>query len=184
MDSFLDQLRTKLEKAVEHIKSELSLLRTGKATVQMLDPVRVEAYGAEMGLNEVARVSAPDPTQLLISPYDQNVLPDIEKAIVSSGLNLQPVVDKDIIRISVPPLTTERRQEMVKVLHQKLEQGRVMVRTIRTDIKKDIEKQEAEAGVSEDDVSRQIDQMEKIVQEFLDTIEKLGQDKEAELMKV
>lgn len=183
-DDIFSELRQKLQKAIDHVKSELSLIRTGKATVQLLDPVRVEAYGSSLSLQEVAQVSAPDPTLLTISPYDQSILPEIEKAVVSSGLNLQPVVDKNMIRISIPPLTTERRQEMVKLLNQRIEQGKVMIRTIRTDAKKDIEKQKGQEGVSEDDIKRDVEQLEQVIKEHLDTIDELAQAKEAELMTV
>jgi ribosome recycling factor len=180
----LNQLEIKLQKSVDHFNSELSKLRTGKATTQMLDPVRVEAYGTSMSLQEVARVSAPDPTMLMVSAYDANLIGDIEKAIASAGINLQPVVDGQVIRISVPPLTQDRRREMVKLLHQKVEQGRVMIRTIRSDVKRDIEKQEGTEGISEDDVAAQVDQLEDLVKKYLEMIDRQAVEKEKELMTV
>lgn len=178
------ELSAKLDKTIQHFQSELALLRTGKATVQMLDPVRVEAYGQQLQLNEVARVAAPDPTQLIVTPYDPSILSDIEKGIASSGLNLQPVVNTELIRISVPPLTQERRQEMVKLLNQKAEQARVMLRTIRTDTKKTIENQVGNDGISEDDIKAQLVEMEEVIQKYLDTIETVSKDKEEELLTV
>ena len=101
----LNQLEAKLQKSIDHLNLELAKLRTGKATVQLLDPVRVEAYGSNMALQEVSRVSAPDPTMLVVTAYDPSLIGDIEKAIASSGLNLQPAVDGEVVRVSVPPLT-------------------------------------------------------------------------------
>ena len=126
----------KLDKAIEHIRRDISTLRTGRASVQMLDPVIVEAYGSKMRINELASVQAPDPTLLVISPWDKSLLEPIAKGISTAELNLNPVVDGDIIRIAVASLTEETRKEMVKSLAKKIEAGRVMIRTIRNDAKK------------------------------------------------
>ena len=113
-------ISTTLTKAFEHVQQEVRTLRTGRASADILDPVRVEAYGSSMRLVEVASVTAPDATLLVVSPWDKSLVGAVEKAIASAGLNLNPVVEGQIIRIAVPPLTQERRQEMVKLLHQKL----------------------------------------------------------------
>jgi len=139
-------------KALDHLVEEIGQLRTGKATVQLMDPVSVEAYGTRMKLNEVAAVSAPDPNLILISPWDKSLLGAIEKGINTANLNLNPVVDGQIIRVVVPSLTEERRKDMVKMLHQKLESGRVVLRSVRTDTKRDIDHQKGQPGVSEDAV--------------------------------
>lgn len=183
MQEILSETRQKLAKAREHIAHEFNLLRTGKAAPQLLDPVRVEAYGASMTLQEVASVAVQD-SSLVISPWDKQLLEAIEKGVNAAQLNLQPVVDSDHIRINVPPLTEERRLEMVKVLQQKLESGKVMVRTIRQDARKDIEKMKDEAGISEDDIAAGLDQLEEIIKKELETIDEMGDKKEAELMKV
>jgi ribosome recycling factor len=178
------QFQEKLDKALAHVTQEVGLLRTGRASVQMLDSVRVEAYGTMLKLNEVANVSAPDANMLTVKPWDPGLLAAIEKGIASSGLNLQPVVDKDMIRIVVPALTEERRLEMVKLLGQKVEQGRVMLRTIRTDIKKEVENQEGEDGISEDDIKLDLAEMEKVFKASMDQLDTIEKDKSAELMKV
>lgn len=177
-------VQEKLQKALEHFKSDLATLRTGKATAQLLDPVRVEAYGSMMKLVEVARVSVPDATLLVVTPYDSSLLSNIEKAIASAGLNLQPVVDKDLIRISVPPLTQERRKEMVTLVDRKTEEARVMIRNIRSDAKKDIENQKGSDGVSEDDIKSEIAELESTIQKHLDQLEVMAQEKQQELMTI
>lgn len=174
----------KADKAIEHIQAEISQLRTGRASVQMLDIVNVEAYGSRMKVNELANISAPDPTMLVVSPWDKSMLGPIEKAISVSGLNLHPVVDKDIIRIAVPALTEERRKDLVKLLNQKIEAGRIMMRNVRADIKKEVDDQKGVAGVSEDMIKADLEMLEKKVKEYMDKIELLLSEKTKELMKV
>lgn len=179
-----DSFTTKAEKTLDFIRNDISSLRTGRATVQLLDVVAVEAYGTKMKINELANVSAPDPTMLLVAPWDKSLLQTIEKAIGTSGINLNPVVDGSVIRILVPPLTEERRKEMVKLLHQKIEAGRVMMRNVRAEIKKEIDDQDGEAGVSEDMIKLDLEVLEKKVKEYMDKIDKVAADKEKELMTV
>lgn len=181
--SFSD-FQTRADKALAFIRHDISQLRTGRASVQMLDIVSVEAYGTRMKVNELANVSVPDPGLLLISPWDKSVLANIEKAIATSGLNLHPVVDGQIIRIVVPPLTEERRKELVKLLHQKIEAGRVMMRNVRAEIKKEIEDQEDQAGVSEDMIEADLETLEKKVKEAMEKIDHLASEKEKELLTV
>lgn len=174
----------KLTKSLDFIKKELATLRTGKATPQLLDGVVVDAYGAKMKVNEVANVSAPDPNMLVIAPWDKSLLESVEKAIAVAGLNLNPVVDGAIIRIVVPPLTQERREEMVKSLHQKIESGRVMLRGIRTDTKREIEDQAGETGVSEDDIKANIEKLDRMLHEAMDQLDALAKQKETDLMTI
>ncbi len=177
-------LKTKLQKALDHAAREIATLRTGRASVQILDPVSVEAYGSMMKVSEVASVSAPDASLLVVKPWDKSLLEAIEKGIATSGINLHPVVDGDMIRISIPALTEERRKEMVKLLSQKIEQARVMMRTIRTDIKREIESQEGSDNISEDDVKNDLDTLEKELKVYMDKLDEMMSSKETELMKV
>jgi len=174
----------KAEKTATHIREDISTLRTGRASAQILDIVEVEAYGTRMKINELANVSVPDPTLIVISPWDKSVLSALEKAISISPLNLHPIVDGSIIRISVPALTEERRKEMVKLLHQKIETGRVMLRNVRSDSRKDIEHMKDEVGVSEDNIKSDLEQLDLEVKKYMDLIERIDQEKEKELMKV
>lgn len=174
----------KVKKVIDHLVLDLKSLRTGRASGQLLDPVRVEAYGAKMKLVELANVSAPDPNLLVVSPWDRSLLSAIEKAIASAGLNFNPVVDGELIRITVPPLTQERRQELIKTLHQKIEGSKVVVRTIRTETKQEIEKQKSQGNVSEDDIARELKKLEENVQIVLAELDKICESKESELTTV
>lgn len=174
----------KFEKTIAHLQQELGSLRTGKATPSLLDSVLVDAYGTKMRVNELANVSAPDPNMLIVSPWDKSLLETLEKSIASASLNLNPIVDGDMIRIVVPALTEERRKEMVKVLHQKIEGGKVMLRNIRTDAKKEIEDQDGSEGVSEDDIKAEIEELDKMVKEYTVKLDELAKKKETDLMTV
>jgi len=177
-------LEARFEKALEHVKVELSALRTGKATPQLLDTVMVEAYGTMMRIAELANVSAPDSSLLVVTPWDKSILANIEKAIASANLNLNPVVDGQLIRIPVPALTEERRREMVKVLHGKVEEGRKLLRTLRGDEKKSIEQLADDGGYSEDDIRSYLDQLEEKMKTALAKLDDISVRKEADLMKV
>jgi ribosome recycling factor len=178
------QLNLKFDKTIDHIQKDLGSLRTGKASPQLLDPVMVDAYGAKMRVAELANVSAPDANMVIVAPWDKSILGDLEKAIASASLNVNPVVDGDIIRIVVPSLTEERRKEMVKVLYQKVEAGKVMLRNIRVDAKKEIEKLGNEDGVSEDDVKADMSELDVILKKYTAQLEEIAKKKEADLMTV
>jgi len=174
----------RFEKALAHLQKELSSLRTGRASVQLLDDVRVNAYGANMAIHEVANVSAPDAQLLTVKPWDKSLIAEIEKAIQVAQLNLSPVVDGEIIRIPVPPLTQERRQEMVKTLKQKVEEAKVMLRAIRSDLRRDIENQEGEAGISEDDIKLDLEELDSVVKDYTEQIDRISENKEKELLRI
>lgn len=169
-------------KAFDHTSQEIAALRTGRASVQLLDEVMVEAYGTRMKLNEVASLSAPDASLLVVSPWDKSLIAAVEKAIQSANLNLSPVVDGEVVKVPVPALTQERRQELVKLLHQRAETGRVLVRSARGDIKQSIEDQEGGAGVSEDDIESALKELEEVTKEYIEKIDVLVQNKEKELL--
>jgi ribosome recycling factor len=169
------------EKAFTHTQQEVANLRTGRASVQMLDDVMVEAYGSRMHLNEVSSIAAPDPSLLVVSPWDKSLVSAVEKAILAANINLNPVVDGEVVKVPVPALTQERRQEMIKILHQKAESGRIMIRSARSDIRREIEDQEGEAGVSEDDVKAGFEELETTTKQYMEKIDELVKHKEAEL---
>lgn len=174
----------KVLKTIEHVKVELASLRTGKASIQLLDPVKVECYGSMMRLNEVASLSVADPTLLVIKPWDRSLISNIEKAIASAGLNLSPVVDGEIVRVPVPALTQERREEMVKLLGQKIETGKVMARTVRLETKQQIEADKGKEGVSEDDIERDLQTLEDKVKQVLVKLDELFSQKQKELLTI
>jgi len=178
------ELKQKLDKAIDHVSRDVGTLRTGKASVQLLDPVFVEAYGSKMKITELASVQAPDASLITISPWDKSVMANIERAIANSDLNLNPVVDGAIIRIKIAPLTEEKRKEMVKVLQKKIENGKVMLRSIRTDGKRDIENQKGTEGVSEDDIKSDLIELDEVLKEFITKLEEISTKKEKDLLTI
>jgi len=170
-----------MDKAVEAVRREFATVRTGKATTSLLDLVRVEAYGSEMPLNQVASVAAPEPKLLTIQPWDKSLLKAVEKAILASDLGLTPSNDGNVIRIPLPPLTEERRKELVKVVHKFAEEGRVGVRRARTEAISRIKKTE---HVPEDDQKHAEKDVQKVHDDHLKLLEDLVKAKEAEIMEV
>jgi len=177
----LKQAKQSMDKAVEATRREFSTVRTGKASTALLDLVRVEAYGNEMPLNQVAGIAAPEPKLLTVQPWDKGLLKAIEKAIQSSELGLTPSNDGNIIRIPLPPLTEERRKELVKVVHKYAEEGRVAVRHARADAINKIKKAE---HVSEDEKKHGEKDAQKLHDEHLKAIEDVLKAKEAEILEV
>ena len=183
IDAFTD-LELTIHKIFDYIVNDLTSLRTGKASPALLDPVVIEAYGTKLKLTEVASVSAPDPTLLIVTPWDKHILEAVAKGVAVAELNLNPVIDGDLIRIVVPPLTTQRRQELVKILHQKLESGRVMIRAARAKAKKDIERQKNQQDVSEDDITNSLRELDDQIKTILEKLEDLGRKKEVDLLTI
>jgi len=175
------QARQAMDKAVEAVKREFATVRTGKATTALLDLVRVEAYGNEMPLNQVASVAAPEPKLLTVQPWDKSLLKAVEKAILASDLGLTPSNDGNLIRIPLPPLTEERRRELVKVVHKFAEEGRVAVRHARTEAISRIKKAE---HVSDDEKKHTEKDVQKLHDERLKLVDEAVKTKEAEIMEV
>lgn len=173
--------KQQMDKTVEAVKREFATVRTGKATTALLDLVRVEAYGNEMPLTQVASVAAPEPKLLTIQPWDKTLLKAIEKAILASDLGLTPSNDGNIIRIPLPPLTEERRKELVKVIHKLAEEGRVAIRHARTETMNKIKKTD---HVSEDDKKHAEKDLQKVHDEHLKLVDAAAKAKEAEIMEV
>lgn len=175
------QAKQAMDKAVEAVKREFATVRTGKATTALLDLVRVEAYGNEMPINQVASVATPEPKLLTVQPWDKSLLKAVEKAILASDLGLTPSNDGNIIRIPLPPLTEERRRELVKVVHKFAEEGRVAVRHARTDAISRIKKTE---HVSDDEKKHTEKDVQKAHDEHLKLVDEAIKAKEAEIMEV
>lgn len=181
-DDILKSLVTRLDVATAAVKKDLATVRTGRAKPALVENVKVEAYGGMMELRELASISAPDTTLLLINPWDKSLVNAIANGIRKAELNVNPIVDGETIKIVIPSLTQERREELVKLTQQKLEAGRVMIRQVRTEIKGEIEGLENEGGVSEDDIKRWLEAMQKKVDEYMSKVDSLGKEKEAELL--
>jgi ribosome recycling factor len=178
------QLKTRMDKAVEDFRTNLAAARTGRATVNMLDPVRVAAYGSEMPLNQLAQVHASDAQLLTVQPFDPGIMNDIEKAIRSAGLGLNPQNDGKMIRIPVPPLTEERRRDMVKHLHKILEDHRTAIRNVRRDGNDAIKKAMKDKKITEDDEKKSLDEVQKLTDAEIKKMEEMAGAKEKELMTV
>jgi ribosome recycling factor len=180
----LAQAKVRMEKAVEDFRKELAGVRTGRANVALLDHVRVDYHGTPMPVNQLGTLSVPDAATIVISPWDPTALPLIDKAIRISDLGLNPSSDGKVVRVPIPPLTEERRKDLVKHLHKVLENHRTAVRSIRRDIKEAVEKLEKEKKISEDDKKRTLDELEKITHQETKKIEDLSAAKEKEILEI
>ena len=178
------QLKTRMEKAVEDFRREMAATRTGRANVHMLDSVSVDYYGSQMPLNQIAQVHAPEPQLITVQPFDPSSLPAIEKAIRSADIGLNPMNDGKLIRVPVPPLTEERRRDMVKHLHKVLEEHRTAVRNIRRDGNDAIKKAMKDKKITEDDEKRASDEIQKLTDDEIKKMEEMSKGKEKEVMEI
>ncbi len=180
----LRQLRQRMEKAVSDFQTALASLRTGRASVHLLDGVRVDYYGTEMPVNQVATLHTPDPQMITVQPYDASLLGAIEKAIRSADLGLNPASDGKLLRITIPPLTEERRRDLAKHMHKILEDHRTELRNIRRDGNDAAKKLKADKKLSEDEERRAHEDIQKLTDAEIKKLEELAAAKEKELMKV
>jgi ribosome recycling factor len=180
----LAQAKTRMEKAVEDFRKELSGLRTGRANTTLLDHIRVDYHGTQMPVNQLGTLSVPEPTMIVVSPWDPSVVPLIDKAIRTSDLGLNPTNDGKVVRVPIPPLNEERRKEIVKHLHKVLENHRTAIRNIRRDLKEAVEKLEKEKKASEDERKRAVDELEKLTHSETKKIEDLSAVKEKEILEL
>ena len=182
-DSFV-QLKTRMDKAVEDFRKEMTSTRTGRASVHMLDGVMVDAYGSQMPLNQLANVSAPEPQLITVQPWDVSQIGAIEKAIRSGDLGLNPMNDGKLVRVPVPALTEERRKEMVKHLHKVLEEHRTAVRNIRRDGNDLIKKAAKDKKITEDEERGAMENLQKLTDDEIKKMEEMAKGKEKEVMSV
>jgi len=176
--------RTRMEKAVDDFRKELSALRTGRANASLLDNVRVDYHGTPMPVNQLGTVTVPDAMMLVIAPWDPSAVPLIDKAIRTSDLGLNPTNDGKVVRVPIPALTEERRRDMVKHMHKVLENHRTAIRNIRRDIKEAIDKLEKDKKISQDEQKRSLDDLEKVSHAETKKIEDLAAIKEKEVMEI
>jgi ribosome recycling factor len=178
------QLKTRMDKAVDDFRKALVATRTGRASVHMLDGVTVEAYGSQMPLNQMSTVHAPEPQLIVVQPFDPTQLSAIEKAIRGAELGLNPMNDGKIIRVPIPPLTEERRKEMVKHLHKVLEDHRTAVRNIRRDGNDAIRKALKDKKITEDEEKRAMEEIQKLTDDEIKKMEEMSKAKEKEVMEI
>ncbi|NJN63861.1 MAG: ribosome recycling factor [Acidobacteria bacterium] len=183
LDEIYKQTRQRMAATVDSVKRDFSGLRTGRATVSLLDGVFVDYYGQNSPLNQVAKLSVPEPGLIVAQPFDPTLVPAIEKAIKSSDLGLNPSHDGKVIRIPIPPLTEERRKQLAKKVGTMAEEGRTAVRQIRRDANEDVKAAQKDGALSEDDGRRGLDEIQKITDENVKKIDELAKAKEKELME-
>ncbi len=184
MDSILKDSEDRMKKSVASLEEELASLRTGRASAAMFDKIRVEYYGNPTPLNQVASVSVPESRLVVIQPWDKGLLSAIEKAIQSSELSLNPSNDGKVIRINIPPLTEERRKEIVKIAKNIAEQSRIAIRNIRRDGNDDLKKAEKNGEISEDDLKRGEENVQKLTDQYVEKINEILAAKETEILEI
>ena len=180
----VEDARKRMEDALDAMRREFATVRTGKATPALLDTVRVDAYGSKMPVNQVATVSTPDPTLLVVQPFDKTLIGEIERGIQSADLGLNPANDGNVIRVPIPPLNEERRKEYAKLLHKMAEEGRISIRHARRTVRDDIQALVKEHEIGEDEGHRREEALEKLTHEYNDKIDDLLKRKEEEIMEV
>jgi ribosome recycling factor len=183
IEFYIEDAKENMEKAIEHVKHTLAHIRAGRAMPNMLDDIYVDYYGSQTPINQVASVTTPDARTLMVKPWEKNMLDEIEKAIINSDLGLNPQNDGEVIRLNIPPLTEERRKELVKQSKHEAENGRISVRNARKDANDHIKKL-LKQHVSEDEVKKAEQTVQELTDKYVAQIEELLQKKEEEIMKV
>jgi ribosome recycling factor len=176
------EVKKRMAGAIEHLRHELQGVRTGRASIGILDGVHVEAYGSRMPLNQVASLSVPEPTLILAQPFDPSLMSAIEKAIRAADLGLNPANDGKVVRIPVPPLTDERRKELSRHVHKMAEEGRNNIRTMRRDANERLKRLLKDKAISEDDERRGLDEVQKITDQHIQQVDDLQKKKDADLL--
>ncbi|MBM3320693.1 MAG: ribosome recycling factor [Candidatus Eisenbacteria bacterium] len=180
----MQEAAERMKKAEEALARELAGIRTGKANPALLDPIKVEYYGAPTPLRQLANIAAPEPRLLVIQPFDKRAIPEIEKAILKSPLGLNPASDGNLIRIPIPSLTEERRRELTKLVRKMGENAKVAVRNIRRDANDRLKKMEKDGAVTEDEGKKQLEKVQDLTNKNIDEIDKMIERKEKEVMEV
>jgi len=183
-DDVLNETKAKMKSAVSVYEQDLQGIRGGRASTALVDRMTVDYYGQDTELRQLATISTPEPMQIMIRPYDKTAVKSIEKAIRTSDININPQVDGDTIRLNMPALTRERRQELVKFLHKRTEEARVAVRNIRRHMNDDVKDFEKEKLISEDDAEQLTEEIQKLTDKTIEQLESLAKTKEQEILAV
>jgi ribosome recycling factor len=174
----------KMARAVEAMERDFQGIRTGRASTSLVERIHVDYYGTQTPLNQLAGISVPEAHQIVIQPWDRGVLGAIEKAIIKSDIGLNPQVDGTVVRLNIPPLTEERRKEIVRVVHKRMEEARVEIRNLRREAADALKREEREGEVGADDAHRQHDQVQRLTDRFIGDVDRLGGAKEEEVLAV
>ena len=183
-ESVLSEVDLKMDRAIDALKRELNALRTGRATPSLVENISVDYYGVPTPLNQIASISAPDARAIMVQPWDKSAMKEIEKSLLKSDMGFNPSNDGNNITVPVPPLNTERRQDMVKLLKRKIEDGKVSIRNVRRDGQDRLRKMEKDKDISQDESSRAQDQLQKATDGHTKTVDQVSAAKEAEIMQV
>ena len=183
LNDIYKEVEERMKKAVEAFKSEITKIRTGRATPAILESIRVDYYGSRIPINQIASILAPDPRLLVVQPWDQNAIGDIEKAIKSSGLGLNPQVEKGVIKIPIPPLSEERRKELIKLVQKLAEDSRIAIRNIRRDGMEKVKNLEKEKKISEDDRKSAEKKIQELTDKYISEVDKILSSKEREILE-
>jgi len=184
LEAVYKNTRDKMTAVSEVLRSDFASIRTGRASIILLEKIKVNCYNTSMPLNQVATINIPDPHQVILQPWDKSILQNVEKAIQASDLGLTPIKDGNVLRITIPPLSTERRQEFSKIIKKKAEEGRVALRNVRREVNDTVKKLKDESKISEDDERAAQEKIQKITAEFSVEIDKIAEAKEKEIMQV
>jgi ribosome recycling factor len=180
----LATVEPKMQRAVEVMERDFTGLRTGRASTALVDRIQVEYYGTQTPLNQLAGISVPEPHQIVIQPWDRGVLGAIEKAILKSDIGLTPTVDGTVVRLNLPQLTEERRKDIVKQVHKRMEDARVEIRNLRRDAADAIKKEEREGAIGTDDAHRELESLQKVTDRHIAEVDRVGHHKEQEVLEV
>ncbi len=184
VDDLFGDAERRMQKAVEALKQDITSIRTGRASSALIERITVDYYGTPTPINQVASISVPEARLLVIQPWDRKMLIDIEKAIQKSDLGINPNNDGQVIRLAIPPLNEERRRDMVKTLHKKLDEHKVAVRNVRRDAQDKLRDREKKKEVSEDELKRSTERLQKLTDRYIDEMDKVGKTKELEILEV
>ena len=182
-DKILKNADAKMKKAVEALAKELAGIRTGRASPALVEHIKVDYQGIITPLTQLASISVPEPKMILIHPWDRSIINNIDKAILKSDLGLNPVNDGNVIRIPIPPLTEERRKELIKVVHKRLEDSRIHIRNIRREAIEELRQAEKNKEISQDQNTRASEQLQKLTDNFVEAVNKIGREKEREILE-
>ena len=182
--SVLKNMEDRMQKSIEVFRKELTTIRTGRATPAILDKIQVESYGSQMPINQIANVSVPDARTIVVQPWDKTIIGSVEKAILKSDIGIHPVNDGNAIRLAIPPLTEERRKDLVKVVKKKAEEGKVSLRNIRRDVNEDLKKLEKAGTASEDEIRKTLEKVQKLTDRYIKDFDDVAARKEKEIMEI
>jgi ribosome recycling factor len=183
-DDILKKTESKMESATSATEREFSSIRTGRASITLLDRISVESYGQRMPLKQVATISVPDARTVVVQPWDKSIIKDVERAIYQSDLGLTPTNDGNIIRINIPPLTEERRRDLVKLVKKLAEEGKVSIRRVRGDTNKALKAAQKDGEISEDDAQRLMEKVQELTDEYIERVDTLLEAKEEEVLEI